>query len=184
MKAVRLVAVLAVLAFTLGGCTRNRDPRLTQWTPLEPQPVGSVAGDTIETIPAVIRDKPVTVVSAVRTFERDGMLAVCAAAVVAGSKSQISDVVAYFGDIHSELVIGPTAARAVRMSPTFMRVHARETTGGVLTPKNVEFDKLEGGCVRTTLPWNAEYRSANRLDLRKTVYTSGGPTYVYIPRGR
>lgn len=184
MKTFRYVALMAVLAVAASGCARKGDSRVVQWTPLEPQPVGSVAGDTIETIPAVIGEKAVTVISAVRTFEREGLLAVCAAGVIAAPRAQISDVVAYFGDRSSELVIGPTVARAVRMSPSFMRVHTRELASGMLDPKGVDFTKLEGDCVLTTLPWSAEYRSANRLDLRKTVYTSSGYTYTYIPRKR
>lgn len=147
------------------------------------QTVGQTAGDTIEEVPGVINERPATVVSVVRAFDDGGMLSLCGAVILAGGKAQLAELNLFFRDVNSDLELGP-ASDPLRVSPAFMRVYAREVPSGIYNAKTIDFSRLEGNCVRTARPWRAEYRSANRLNLRKTTYASRGPVFVTMPARR
>lgn len=178
-----LCAAVALLA--LAGCTGRLggDNRLAAWTPLAPQPVGQTAGDTIEELPGAIQERPATVVSVVRAFDDGGMLSLCGAVILAGTKAQLPELNQFLRDVHSELEIGPSSD-PLRVSPAFMRAYDRETPTGLYDTKTIDYSRLEGNCVRTARPWRAEYRSANRLNLRKTTYVSRGPVFITLPARR
>jgi hypothetical protein len=172
--------LVAGFGLLLAGCAT----RTVQFTPKDSQLVGRAPGDTVETLPGVILDRAVTIISVVRTFDDGGFLGVCGALVLASPKDIQDELGTYAQDVNSDLVIGPDSQKPIKILPRFMRRYPRESVNGNLDPKSVDYASLQGDCIVTQAPWRPEYRSSNRLDLRKTTYRSGGPTYIYVPRGR
>lgn len=138
-----------------------------QTKPREPQLVGKVQGDTIETIPTSAFRKPVTVISVVRTFDEAGALNVCGALVIAGPKEGMDEMLKFVDDGAAQLVIGEGGDKPIILPPRFMRLYTIETATGY-DARQLNYDTLNGACLATDAPWRPEYKTAHKLNLRKT----------------
>lgn len=150
--------------------------------------VGAANGDTIEVVPAVLSEKRVTAISVVRAVNDEGRLGLCGALVLAAPDQVLLDEMErYASDSSSDIGVGKATAdvQPVLVTPRFMRFIRREVPSGIVEPKDIDLKTLEGNCIATEVPWRDDFRSTNRLNLRKTTYNRGY-TYmpVYIPRRR
>ncbi|MBC7952188.1 MAG: hypothetical protein H7Z12_10290 [Rhodospirillaceae bacterium] len=185
----RLRVLLAAISLALlSGCANkptksSNNPTLT-YRPA--QIVGAMQGDTIEVMPGTINDKRVTAISVVRAVEENGRLGLCGALLLAAPNEDIlRQLEDYAADANSELSVGEVSPVAI--PPRFMHFEKRVVPSGMLEAKDVDFSALEGFCVVTEIPWRADFRSKNQLNLRKTTYRQGYtsmPIYVPQPRRR
>jgi hypothetical protein len=171
--------LLLALASLTASCASKPPPPV--WKNMEPRPIGQTPGDTIETIPGWVDERRSTVISIVRAFPSNGKLAVCGALVLAAPKDQIALLASYVTDQGSELVLDPEGEKPLKLSPRFMHRYTREVPDGLLEASDVDYGTIKGDCIQTDIAWLPDYESANRLDLRKTVYKTSSPTYISVP---
>lgn len=162
----RRFLVIVGVAVALAGCANHSN----RWTPLQSRVVGQQPGDTIETLPgAYPPGSTSTAISVVRSFDQDGMLALCGAVIFAAPAERLEVLKTFVSDRNSILKVGEFGDGQRAVSPKFMRVYALPVPNGILDAKAVDYSTLMGDCVRTEVPWRAGYAAKHSLDLEKTI---------------
>lgn len=164
----------------LTGCMARPKDYLTE----RKEFVGSAPGDTIEAIPGIINNAPITLVGVTRAFDKDGRLGLCMAVLVVGPKSMEQEAISYVIDRGSRLTVGAeNSGHSIGVLAGHANVQFQENAKGEIDIRERKhFDTLEGDCITTDFAWRPEFKSEHSWKFVKTVYTPTTSYYTIYTR--
>lgn len=185
MSFVTMIRFLPVLSLLVVAACAPRIVGYNDWVDKPGQMVGGKAGYSIEVQPGSLQQQRMTVITVVRVFDDGGLLGLCGAMVAAAPSQKLleGEFADFYRDRNSTVTLGGKGGDPVLISARFMRLHQKVVPSGMLDPKNIAMNELEGNCVTTKLPWRDDLKAAHHLNLTKTTTTrSSVPIYTYRPR--